>query len=651
MRAVARASVVAALLGLLLVPWAASADEGGSGVELQGHVTALAPPNDFVLYGATTVRTGGDTEWAGDLSGYADLRVDQGLRVHGAWSDDGSMVVASRVELADGGEGDGEGVDFESTATLERLDPPDGFTLADARTYRVDATTELDPAIGSYQGLAVGQVLTVHAVRLHDEVNLARSVELEADGTSGPGIEEIRGEVAAADATAITLSDGTVVLHDQRTVFEGEADQWWSLEPGWQVEIQAVRLVTTELLALSVHGEDDRPPSTGGEDYEPSEALVVVRSGASAPALATRFGAELVETIGASTCLLRWTGDIDDDLLAGIHRDPDVLAVEPNYRFRDPESVRRRYVVVDARPSPWKLLTQPAASVVNLAGAGPAGGQGVIVAVLDTGVDPNHPFLAGRIVPGGLDLVDGDSEPWETRNGLDDDGDGDVDEAAGHGTFVASLVALVAPEAGILPYRVLDDDWGGTAFGLAEAIAHAIAAGANVINLSLTYHRHSAVVDLLLEQAAAAGIVVVAAAGNDGASVVPYPASSSQVVGVTAATVDGTSLAPFANRSQLVALAAPGDQIYGAVDGGRYGTWSGTSMAAPFVAGTAAVLLGTDHGLDPQLVRHTLVQGGRPLLDGTWSGVLLDVGRAEALLGGASGQVRPTPARRLGPQR
>ena len=120
------------------------------------------------------------------------------------------------------------------------------------------------------------------------------------------------------------------------------------------------------------------------------------------------------------------------------------------------------------------------------------------------------------------------------------------------------------------------------------------------------------------------------------------------MVAVTATATDGSALASFANRSEVVTLAAPGDEVYGALDGGGYGTWSGTSMAAPMVAGAAAVLLGEDRGLDPLLVSEALAQGGAPLSDGTWSGWRLDLGRSVGLIGGPRALEPRSPGGRLG---
>jgi subtilisin family serine protease len=109
-------------------------------------------------------------------------------------------------------------------------------------------------------------------------------------------------------------------------------------------------------------------------------------------------------------------------------------------------------------------------------------GAGIKVAVLDTGIDLTHPAFAGKLLPG-YDFVDGDSDPTEVPCSPTPCSTTSV--AFGHGTHVAGLIALVAPSAKIIPYRVLDVNGEGNAWVLAEALARAVVDGADVINMSL----------------------------------------------------------------------------------------------------------------------------------------------------------------------
>ncbi|WP_344554262.1 S8 family serine peptidase, partial [Pseudokineococcus marinus] len=216
-------------------------------------------------------------------------------------------------------------------------------------------------------------------------------------------------------------------------------------------------------------------------------------------------------------------------------------------------------------------------------------GAGRVVAVLDSPVDAAHPDLAGALLPE-VDLVVGEGR-------------------SDHGTFVTSLVVGrsapgrattgVAPSARVLPVEVCGDD-GCTSSAVAEGIRRAVAARVDVINLSLAGRTKSTVVESAVRSALAAGIVVVAASGNDGApctataptacgNPVMYPAAVPGVVAVAASDASGRS-APWAVHGPQVALTAPGAGVVGAAAGGGYARGSGTSFAAPVVAGTAALV-------------------------------------------------------------
>ncbi len=216
-------------------------------------------------------------------------------------------------------------------------------------------------------------------------------------------------------------------------------------------------------------------------------------------------------------------------------------------------------------------------------------GAGVVVAVLDTGVDATHPQLAGAIAPGGIDLVDGDEDPSDAGDGIDADGDGLVDELVGHGTMIAGVVRHIAPDATILPIRILDGDGLGTSFRIAAGVYHAVEQGADVINLSLgSTEPQEALLDAV-QAARAAGVVVVAAVGNLGAELpIIWPAGDDAALGVAA--LDPTDArAGFSSFGPQVFISAPGVDVEGPVPGALYRGSEGTSFAAAFVSGAAAL--------------------------------------------------------------
>ena len=236
-------------------------------------------------------------------------------------------------------------------------------------------------------------------------------------------------------------------------------------------------------------------------------------------------------------------------------------------------------------------------------------GSGAVVAVLDTGVQLDHPALAPHLVAG-YDFVDGDAVPADEGNGLDDDGDGLVDEATGHGTHVAGIVLLVAPQSQIMPLRVLNSDGAGNAFQVAQAMVYATDHGAQVLNMSLGTALQSNVLQEGVDYARAAGVMIVAAAGNLNSTDPQYPAAAEGVIAVAA--LDEQRLkAGFSNYGSWVDLAAPGVSIYSTYPIGGYGWWSGTSMATPFVSGQIALLRSLAPGLTPTQIEGQLAAKAR----------------------------------------
>jgi subtilisin family serine protease len=214
-------------------------------------------------------------------------------------------------------------------------------------------------------------------------------------------------------------------------------------------------------------------------------------------------------------------------------------------------------------------------------------GAGMRIAVLDTGVDPTHPLLRDRVRL----LREGE---WhlgslEVASGVDTDGNGVFDEAYGHGTHVAGIIASIAPEAEILCIRVLDSDGVGTAFDLVAGLYYAMAWGADLVNLSLILSDESEVVEFVLSELADRKIMVVGAAGN-----VPgepfFPATYGGVISVAALDAD-FELAPF-SAYEDVRLGAPGVAVLSAFPGARWASATGTSMASASASGALALVAG-----------------------------------------------------------
>jgi subtilisin family serine protease len=245
-------------------------------------------------------------------------------------------------------------------------------------------------------------------------------------------------------------------------------------------------------------------------------------------------------------------------------------------------------------------------------------GRGAVVAVLDTGIDRRHPAFAGRL-GSAWDYVDDDADPTDVADRIDNDADAAIDEAFGHGTHVAGIVAMVAPLATILPARVLDADGHGNVFTVAAAIDDVVADGATVINLSFGTRDNveSAVLKDTIDRAVEAGVVVVASAGNDSSGTKRFPGSHKAVLAIAGADESETRLATFSNRGKWVDASAPSCEITSPVPGGGYATWSGTSMAAPFVAGQAALLDAFSPESSAKQIRNLIKQSARRLSNGS----------------------------------
>lgn len=229
-------------------------------------------------------------------------------------------------------------------------------------------------------------------------------------------------------------------------------------------------------------------------------------------------------------------------------------------------------------------------------------GQGVLTAVIDTGIDHTHPELLGRVSAQGLNLLEPGTPPTEGGNNIDDDNDGHIDEAVGHGTFISGLTTLVAPRTLILPIKVLNSDGIGNLDTIASGIDYAVTKGAHVIVLALgSDSQAQQTLALAINDAIENGAVVVSAVGNGGDPSCFYPASHPQVIAV-GATDHLDELAAISNYAQAISVVAPGssviidgvpeatESVIGPLPGNEYAAGTGTSMSTGFAAGAAALV-------------------------------------------------------------
>nr|WP_246625190.1 S8 family serine peptidase [Fictibacillus nanhaiensis] len=236
------------------------------------------------------------------------------------------------------------------------------------------------------------------------------------------------------------------------------------------------------------------------------------------------------------------------------------------------------------------------------------GSNHVVVAVIDGGVHINHPDLRGKMY-NPYDVVDGDTTFYP------DD----------HATHVSGIIAAsfndvgvsgIAPHVRIMPINVFSGA-STTAEEVSTAIIYAADKGADVINLSLGSYYYSYVIENAINYARSKGLIVVAAAGNDNISRKTYPAGYKGVFGISA-TNSLDKPAYFSNYGSYVDFTAPGEDIYSTFAYGRYGYMSGTSMAAPVVTGTIALMLSKNPFLSESEVNRILKKSTVDLNQAGW---------------------------------
>jgi subtilisin family serine protease len=317
------------------------------------------------------------------------------------------------------------------------------------------------------------------------------------------------------------------------------------------------------------------------DGFRAGQLVVMLKKGADPGAVASRWNLQVLDQMPELNVVLYGSPVIADTrvLIEPMSADPDVAAIEVNAIAQAPEAHARSSILFSI-PENVTGNPQYGYELVGATGASCVSGQGVVVAVLDTGIDPDHPEFRGRLSDLGWNVLTGTSDFAETTDGIDDDGDGLFDEMYGHGTHVSGIIARVAPGAMLMPVKVLNDDGVGDAFGVAQGILYASENGAEVLNLSLSSTYDSEIVRASVAAARGKGALVVAATGNSGESEPKeYPAASDGVIGV-AATDPNDVKSSFSNYGVEITL-----------PGGKYGVASGTSMAAPFISAAVALMM------------------------------------------------------------
>ena len=297
--------------------------------------------------------------------------------------------------------------------------------------------------------------------------------------------------------------------------------------------------------------------------------------------------------------------------------------------------------------------TQPATQIVRVFQAQSTfnvTGAGTIVADIDTGVDPTHPALQGILLqgydftrnqPGASELND----PQPSNNGCSScpavnsysvthastsgpkqssaalvDGEGGSD--FGHGTMVVGIIHLTAPQAKILPVKAFQSSGTGNLSDILRGIYYAVQNQADVINMSFDLTTGSTELNNAISYASSKNVVLVASAGNDGKQEIVYPASLRNVIGV-ASTNDVDQRSSFSNYgNQIVWVAAPGEAIVTTYPYATYSAGWGTSFSAPFVSGTAALLLSARPNLTPN-------QASLAIANAAWIGPNMGNGRLD----------------------
>jgi subtilisin family serine protease len=367
---------------------------------------------------------------------------------------------------------------------------------------------------------------------------------------------------------------------------------------GVAVRFFSIFLVTI-VLALTLTGITWA--NNGNAGHVADELLVKIKSGVSKGKIAgilERLGAGAVGEIPALQVIqIRVPAHALENVKTALANNPNISFVEYNFIAEislTPDDERF--------PLQWHLLKISGPQGWNVS----TGSTGVPIAVIDSGVDPSHPDLSSKILPGYNFLKENT----------------DTHDVHGHGTMVAGSaaalsnnvigVASVAWENPVMPLVVVNRSGWATYYNMSRAIIYAVDNGIRVMNLSLAGSSSSTTLQDAVDYAWNTGAVILAAAGNSSTDTPYYPAACDNVVAVSA-TNSGDFLAGFSNYGNWITVSAPGDDILTTTKGGGYAFKDGTSFASPLTAGLAALVMSVNPDLTNAKVIENIEQNADDL--------------------------------------